>query len=223
MSCVAEVVADRAHVPRYDQAIGPLPAIARCRSASRPDPEALPVRRDGRAGRDRPLRRRARQNRAPRGGTLAQPAAAADRARHVGGDDVRPARLPHPIPSPALRGHAALAGRQHRLPGQFRGVQLGRPRGRPRAAGGSHHPGLPRLRLAAGPARGRDDELRLGRGARPERELRRPVRRQADALPVGARPAVPGAALGLRRRGRPAHGRDRLAGDAIIAYALPED
>jgi transposase len=66
--------------------VGPLTAIARRRRASRPDPEALPVRRDRRAGRDQPLRRRARQDRAPRGGALAagpQP------------EVVRPARLGH--------------------------------------------------------------------------------------------------------------------------------
>jgi len=42
----------------------PLPAIAGCGGASRPDPGALPIRRDGHPGQNQPMRRRARPHRA---------------------------------------------------------------------------------------------------------------------------------------------------------------
>ncbi len=49
----------------------PLPKVAGCRRASRPDAAALPVRRDRRAGPHQPVRRRAGPHRALRGGPFA--------------------------------------------------------------------------------------------------------------------------------------------------------
>src|SRR3954454_18572701 len=48
--------ADRALVPRHHRPTRPLPRLARRRRAPRPHTQALPVRRDRRAGRDQPLR-----------------------------------------------------------------------------------------------------------------------------------------------------------------------
>ena len=64
----------------------PLPAIAGCGGSSRPDPGALPIRRDGHPGQNQPMRRRTRPHRALRG----RPHAARQEQ-----EVVEPARLGH--------------------------------------------------------------------------------------------------------------------------------
>jgi quinoprotein glucose dehydrogenase len=78
-------------------------------------------------------------------------AAAAARGRHVGHHAPRPARVPHPAPQTEIRRplHAAFAAGHDRLSGQFRRLQLGQRRGRPRAPDHVRHADLSRFHLAS--------------------------------------------------------------------------
>ena len=147
-----------------------------------------------------------------------RPAAEPHRRRHVGRHDLRPARLPHPVPSAALRGHvhAAVAAGDAGLPGQSRHVRMGRHRGRSGAPDRHRQPDRHAVRLEAAsraartippapercaPARQRD---------RRAADVRHALRRRAAPVPVADRPALPAAALGLHGRDRPEDEEDRL-------------
>ncbi len=141
-----------------------------------------------------------RPYRADPGAFRPQPAApAADRARHVGQQPVRPDALPHPVPLAALRGpvHPAVGAGQPDLSGQRRSVQLGRGGGRPGAPDPLHQPQLHGLRLADGAARqGAQRKQARGRDQRRAAEHRRALRGDHASVHVAHRPAVPGAVLG---------------------------
>ncbi|MFG9936814.1 PQQ-binding-like beta-propeller repeat protein [Pseudomonas aeruginosa] len=180
----------QAGADRADQAGQPVRAGPPRRHADRADPRSA-----GAAGRGG-----GRPYRADPGAFRPQPAApAADRARHVGQQPVRPDALPHPVPLAALRGpvHPAVGAGQPDLSGQRRSVQLGRGVGRPGAPDPLHQPQLHGLRLADGAARqGAQRKQARGRDQRRAAEHRRALRGDHASVHVAHRPAVPGAVLG---------------------------
>ena len=84
-----------------------------------------------------------------------RPRRKADRRRHVGRDDVRPARVPRDVPAVSLRRHvhAAVGAGHARVPRQPRHVRVGRPRRRYGSTDRDREPDRAAVRIEADAAR----------------------------------------------------------------------
>ncbi|MGY4317465.1 membrane-bound PQQ-dependent dehydrogenase (glucose/quinate/shikimate family) [Bradyrhizobium sp. JR3.5] len=142
----------------------------------------------------------------------------ADRRRHVGRHDLRPAAVPDHVPPLALRGHvhAALVAGHAGLPGQSRHVRMGRHRGRSCQADRHRQSDVAAFRLktySARPAESsgadrREAGRQRGRGAA---DVRHAVRGGYLELPLAALRAVLPTAMGFDGRHRSQDDEDRLA------------